>query len=335
MKNILHILIVITLFAGFSMACNQGDIVHDATGTFEAIEIIVSSEANGKVLQLDIEEGDELEAEQQVAIIDGSMLLLQKEQILASADALKLKRADAQPQVEVLEEQLKSSYLDIATLESQLSVLTTEQQRINNLHMAEAATDQQKDEIDGKVDVLNNQITAARGKQTIIKTQIKATKDAVHIQNRAIGSERKPLEKTAAVIDHQISKTTLTNPVKGIVLTQYVYEGEYVNIGKPMYKLADLSEMTLRAYITGDQLSLIQLNQEVKVLIDAGEENYKTYSGIITWISPKAEFTPKTIQTKNERSNLVYAIKIKVMNDGYLKIGMYGEVDFENIEKSK
>jgi HlyD family secretion protein len=153
--------------------------------------------------------------------------------------------------------------------------------------------------------------------------------ETIATQNRIILSEGKPLEKRVAQLDDQLKKANIINPVNGTVITKYAEAGEMTSSGKALYKIADLSTMTLRAYITGTQLSQVKLGQTVKVLVDDGADKYKEIPGNITWISDKAEFTPKTIQTKDERANLVYAIKVKVKNDGYLKIGMYGEVKFK------
>ena len=162
----------------------------------------------------------------------------------------------------------------------------------------------------------------------VTEQQINVQLNNTATQNRSVLSESKPLQKQVAQIDDQLHRANIVNPSAGTVITKYAEAGEMTAAGKALYKIADLSEMTLRAYITGDQLSQIKLNQQVKVLVDSGAKNYRTYTGTISWISDKAEFTPKTIQTKEERANLVYAVKIKAKNDGYLKIGMYGEVKF-------
>ncbi|WP_315821896.1 HlyD family secretion protein [Paraflavitalea speifideaquila] len=161
---------------------------------------------------------------------------------------------------------------------------------------------------------------------TVTQQQINVQRSNVGTQNRSILSEGKPLEKRIAQLDDQLKRSGVANPINGTVITKYAEAGEMTATGKALYKIADLSTMTLRAYITGTQLSQVKLNQPVKVLIDNGAKEYREYNGVITWISDKAEFTPKTIQTKEERANLVYAVKIKVKNDGYIKIGMYGEV---------
>jgi HlyD family secretion protein len=182
------------------------------------------------------------------------------------------------------------------------------------------------DDISGQIDVLKKQIEAAKSQVNVLERQISAQNSIVNIQNRGILSEKKPLEKRAKQLDDQIARTRITNPMQGTVLTKYAEQGEITTIGKAIYKLADMSKMTLRAYIQGSQLGQFKINQKVKIRIDDGKDKYRNMEGTVTWISEKAEFTPKTIQTKDERANLVYAIKISVPNDGYLKIGMYGEV---------
>ncbi|MEO7487297.1 MAG: HlyD family efflux transporter periplasmic adaptor subunit, partial [Ferruginibacter sp.] len=186
----------------------------------------------------------------------------------------------------------------------------------------------QLDDITGQVNILQQQILASKSQLAVLQSQVKSQRQSVAIQNRGILSEKNPMEKKVAQIQDQLNKTNIVNPVTGTVLTKYADANEFTSTGKAIYKIADLTTMKLRAYITGNQLAQVKLNQVVKVLIDDGKGKYKELPGIISWISDKAEFTPKTIQTKEERANLVYATKINVKNDGYLKIGMYGEVKF-------
>jgi HlyD family secretion protein len=168
-----------------------------------------------------------------------------------------------------------------------------------------------------------------RKQMVVTRRQIDVQRTNSNTQNRSILSEKEPLQKRVKQLELQIGDARIINPVNGTVIAKYAEAGEMTAAGKALYKIADLSTMTLRAYITGSQFSQIKLGQQVKVLVDNGAENYRTYPGTITWISGKAEFTPKTIQTKEERANLVYAIKVKVKNDGFLKIGMYGDVQFK------
>jgi HlyD family secretion protein len=203
--------------------------------------------------------------------------------------------------------------------QSQLSNLLHEKTRVENLLRQDAATGKQLDDINAQIDVVKKQMN-------VTQQQINVQRSNVGTQNRGILSQGKPLEKKVAQIADLMDKTNIRNPINGTVITKYAEEGENTSAGKALYKIADLGTMTLRAYITGTQLSQVKLGQTVKVLVDDGADKYKEFPGQITWISDKAEFTPKTIQTKDERANLVYAMKVKVKNDGYLKIGMYGEV---------
>lgn len=312
MKRLFQLLILgsITVLA----SCKSGNGKYDATGTFEANEVIVSSELSGKILSFSVEEGMLLAKDTVVGTVDAANITLQKEQVEASVAALSEKTADVSPAVRLLENQL-------AVQQSQLNNLLHEQARVQNLLKQDAATGKQLDDITAQVDV-------ARKNLTVTQQQINVQKNNVATQNRSILSEGKPLQKRVAQLDDQLKKANIINPVGGTVITKYAEPGEITATGKALYKIADLSTMMLRAYITGSQLSQIKLGQAVKVLVDDGADKYREIPGTISWISDKAEFTPKTIQTKDERANLVYATKIKVKNDGYLKIGMYGEVKF-------
>jgi HlyD family secretion protein len=293
-------------------ACNGNKNNFDASGTFEADEVVVSSEIAGKLLAFDVEEGILLSKDSVVGMVDATPINLQQQQVEASIAALREKTSDVTPQVKLLEEQL-------AVQQSQLDNLLHEKTRIENLLKADAATGKQLDDINSQIDVVKKSMTVTR-------QQIAVQKNNIATQNRSILSEAEPLKKRVAQLQDQVQRANIVNPVAGTVLTKYVEAGEVVSTGKALYKIADLSELYLRAYITGEQLPIIKLGQQVKVMIDNGAKKHKEYSGIITWISDKAEFTPKTIQTKEERANLVYAMKVRVKNDGYLKIGMYGGV---------
>ncbi len=309
-------------------ACKDTNKKFDASGTFEATEIIVSAESTGKILSLDIKEGDNVAKGKIIGAIDPLSIELQKEQLQASMTALTEKSNDASPQISVYQEQIGVQKSQIGVQKQQLIVLQKEQKRLENLVKAEAATPKQLDDVNGQVDVLKKQIEAAESSIKVFERQISAQTAVVGIQNRGILSEKGPLEKRMKQLDDQLSRTKITNPIDGTVLSKYAESGEITTMGKAIYKVADMSEMTLRAYITGDQLGQIKINQKVKVMIDDGKDKYRELAGTLFWISEKAEFTPKTVQTKDERANLVYAIKIKVKNDATLKIGMYGEVLF-------
>jgi len=302
------------LTASVLLSCGGKNGKYDASGTFEADEVIVSAELPGKILRLDIEEGNSVAKDSVVGVLDAQNISLQKEQMEANIQALGEKTSDVTPQVKLLENQL-------AVQRSKLSNLLHEKARIENLLKQDAATGKQLDDINSEIDVAEKNID-------VTQQQINVQRNSVATQNRSILSESKPLQKRVAQLDDQLSKANIVNPVNGTVITKYAEAGEVTSAGKALYKIADLSTMTLRAYITGSQLSQLKLGQNVKVLVDDGADKYREMPGKVTWISDKAEFTPKTIQTKDERANLVYATKIKVKNDGYLKIGMYGEVKF-------
>lgn len=298
----------------FLFACNNSSLRSDATGTFEAEEVIVSAEVPGKILTLNVDEGASLKKDSVVGTIDAVNLALQKEQVDASIRALSQKTSDIAPQIKLLYDQL-------AVQQSQLATLERERARTENLLKQDAATGKQLDDINAQIDMLNKQITVTR-------QQIVVNRSNISTQNRGILSESEPLRKRAEQLNDQLQRANILNPVNGNVLAKYAEAGEVVSAGKALYKIADLSYVNLRAYITGGELPLVKLGQEVTVLIDSGKNHYREYPGTVSWISDKAEFTPKTIQTKEERANLVYAIKVRVKNDGYLKIGMYGEVRF-------
>lgn len=313
MRNLFLPLFIIVLF----FACSTKKETFDASGSFEVDEVIVSSELSGQILTFNVHEGDSLPAGQAIGTINSDNIDLQKAQVEASIQALSEKTLNVTPQIRLLQDQL-------AVQQSQLDNLLHEKERTERLVKADAATGKQLDDINAQIDVVRKQMNATQ-------QQIAVQKSTTSTSNRSILSERKPLQKRAAQLEEQLSKSKIINPVNGIVITKYAEQGEVTTPGKALYKIADLSEMTLRAYVTGIQLAEIKLNQQADVLIDNGANDYKTYPGTITWISDKAEFTPKTIQTKEERANLVYAVKIKVKNDGYLKIGMFGEVKFRNV----
>lgn len=319
----------ILLAALFSLAaCNNSDNNYDASGTFEADELMVTAKATGTILQLNVEEGQQLTINEKVGEIDPKNVELQKEQVIASMDAIEQKTNSALPQIQVLQSQISGQSANVSVLQEQLQNAIRERNRTANLVAKDAATKKQLDDANGQIKVIQKQIAAAQSQLSILQQQISTTKENVSIQNRAILSERRPTEKKVEQIDEQLKNNTIESPISGMVLTKYLNQGEFATVGKPIFKMANLEVMTLKTFVTGDQLPQIKIGQQVKVLIDAGDGKTKELPGTIYWISSKAEFTPKTIQTKNERANLVYAVKIHVKNDGYLKIGMYGDVKF-------
>jgi HlyD family secretion protein len=281
-------------------ACQESQNPYDAMGTFEAVETIIPANATGVIEKLDITEGQELDSGQVVGYIDSTQLYLRKKQLQAQYKAVLSKKPNITKQVAALQEQLKQA--------------EHEQTRITNLVKADAATPKQLDD--------------AKAQVAIIRKQIEAMQSSLGITSYGITEESTPVYIQIEQIDDQLEKCKIVNPVKGTVLTTYAETHEMAIPGKALYKIADLSDIILRVYVTGEQLPGLKLNQQINVLVDDTEGGYKEYPGTIEWISDKAEFTPKTIQTKDERANLVYAMKVKVPNDGFLKIGMYGEVKF-------
>lgn len=308
-------LIFTIISIAFLSACSSSQLKYDAAGIFEADEVIVSSELPGKILDFKVNEGNILQKGATVAIIDALPISLQQEQLQASVKALSQKTQNVAPQIKLLNDQ-------IAVQTTQLTNLQHERNRIETLLKADAATAKQLDDINFQIESVKKQIA-------VTQQQIAVQINNVQTQNRAILSETEPLEKQIAQLKDKEKRSTIINPINGTILTKYAMEGEITSAGKAMYKIADLSTLILRTYISGTQLSQIKIGQNVKVFIDEGDKKYKNYTGTITMVSDKAEFTPKTIQTKDERANLVYAVKVLVKNDGYLKIGMYGEIQFK------
>ncbi len=317
MKKITLLLPVVALF----FACNRNKTDFDAAGNFEADEVIVSARQNGELLAFNVSEGAHLKRGAKVGQIDVTLAELQREQTEASIGTLQEKTRSPQDQTELVRKQL-------LVQQSQLAQLQRERQRTENLVKADAATQKQLDDLNAGIDQLQKQIS-------VTQQQMKLNTSTTETQNRSILSEKAPLEKAAAQFREQVNRGQVINPIAGVVLTKYALQGEMATLGKPLYKIANTDTLFLKAYITGEQLPQVKLGQAVTVRIDQGKDEYKTYPGKITWISDRSEFTPKTIQTKNERANLVYAIKVQVKNDGYLKIGMYGEVLFSAEPVSK
>ncbi|MCF0071001.1 HlyD family efflux transporter periplasmic adaptor subunit [Dyadobacter sp. CY261] len=311
MKTYSYLIIMVAVLT----ACNGKENPYDASGTFEAVETIVSAEATGRIMVLNLEEGQQLTAGQTVGYIDSLQLYLRKKQLEAQIRATGSRVPDIVAQTNVYKQQ-------IAVSQVRLDNLIHEQKRIQNLLKADAATPKQLDDINAQVEELQKQLEVIR-KQDAAQTSVLKT------QTSGLRADVLPLYVQIEQINDQLAKSRIINEVGGTVLTKYAEANEVATAGKPLYKIADLSTIILRAYVTGDQLTGIKLNQQVKVLVDDVNGKYRESQGTIEWISNKAEFTPKTIQTKDERANLVYAVKIRVKNDGYLKIGMYGEVAFK------
>lgn len=270
----------------------------DASGSFEAVETIIGADANGTIKKFDVEEGQELKAGQNIGYVDSLQLHLKKEQLKAQIKSILSQKPNISAQ--------------LASLQVQLQSAERNQKRTANLVMQGSVTQKQLDDA--------NTLVAD------MKRKIEAQKSSLDISTKFIETQTEPLQLQIAEINKQIHNCLIINPINGTVLTKYVEKDEMATVGKALYKIANLSSIILRAYITGNQLARVKLNQNVKVFVDGGNNKYKEYNGRVEWISDEAEFTPKDILTKEERQNLVYAVKIKVKNDGYLKIGMYGQV---------
>ena len=292
MKKVIYIAMAL-----LAISCTK-EAEFDAQGTFEATEVVVSSEATGRILNFDIEEGMAIAANQAVGTIDSLQLHLQRKQLVAQQSALLASRPDVKKQVAALREQIAKQ--------------KTELRRVDNMLRDGAATQKQKDDIEAQIKILEGQLEAQ------LSTLDKNTS--------TINGNSVVLEAQIAALDDRISKCRIISPVGGTVLVKYAEAGELASAGKPLMKVANLEDIYLRAYFTSDQLSKVNLGDEVKVVADFGGTERYDYTGRVAWISSESEFTPKTIQTKDSRANLVYAVKIAVENDGRLKIGLAGEV---------
>ena len=295
MKNKIYILTLIIITT--ILSCGNSNNKADGYGNFEATEITISAENNGKLMQFDVNEGNTLEKEQFIGYIDTIPLALKREQLEVSKAVISSKSKGVLSQIAVLNSKLRTAY--------------TNKTRTENLIKDKAGTQKQLDDISGEIDVIKNQIRS------------------VEIQNSPVVNELKSIDVQLKQIDDQIEKSKIVNPVKGTVLTKYAEPNEITAFGKPLYKIADLSTMQLRVYISETQLANIKIGQEVTVKIDDAED-MKSYKGTISWMASEAEFTPKIIQTKEERVALVYAVKVDVKNDGSLKIGMPAELWLNN-----
>lgn len=295
-KNILSLCAAIAALT----ACSSGEKDYDASGVFETTEVIVSAEATGEILSLNVEEGQDVKRNEMLGLIDTLQLSLHGQQLAANQSAADSKRLDANRQV--------------ASIRQQIINLQKEKKRFSDLLAANAATQKQVDDISYQIEVLQRQLAA--------------TQEQIGSNNQSAGNQSMGIKAQRAQTEDQIRKAHITSPITGTVLTKYAEQGEYATPGRALFKVGDISRMRLRAYITAPQLTTLKVGQKVKVFADMGETESKAYEGTVEWISDKAEFTPKTIQTRDERANLVYAIKVAVKNDGMIKRGMYGDVKF-------
>lgn len=277
-------------------SCENGKTA-DAYGQFEAEEVTISSEASGILKSFIAKEGMKLEVGQKVGQVDSTQLALRKDELLASVRSIRTNISRLDAQAAVYKEQLETAKKDL--------------NRVTNLKQNNAATQQQIDQAQGQVNVLQKQIAS------------------VEVQKQSIYAELETMKTRIAQVEDQIEKTRIINPVSGTVLTSYAEPNELVSTGKPLYEIASLEEMILQVYVSGAQLPQVILGQEVEVLIDKNAQENEVLRGVVRWIASEAEFTPRMIQTKEERVTQVYAVEVQVPNpDGKLKIGMPGEVNF-------
>jgi len=292
MKKIINQVLLLVIIAG----CSGRDDLSDAYGNFETIEYLISAEGSGKILALNLDEGDDLSAGQVVGLIDTIPIHLQVIQLKAKIKAINAQKAGVRAQIQVQK--------------TQKQTLLIEKKRLENLLKDNAATGKQMDDLNGQLNTLEQQTLATQSSY------------------ETIDSEMTAMEAQVKIVEDQQRRNIIVNPMDGTVLEKFTETYEMTMAGKALYKIADLKNMILRVYISGNQLAQVKLGQQVEVLIDHGSEEQQFLEGKVTWISGKSEFTPKIIQTKEERVNLVYAVKVEVRNDGRLKIGMPGEVNF-------
>lgn len=290
------LIVIYSLFVG----CSGSKSDFEASGTFEAEGTIISAEATGVIRQFDVEEGQELTAGQIIGYIDSTQLYLKKRQL--------------ESQIRALQGRKPNIAVQLSALQAQLQTAQTERTRLEKLVAGDAATQKQLDDVNAQIEVL--------------KKQINAQQSSLKISSDGISDDVATLQVQIEQLEDQLAKHRLTAPQNGTVLAKIAKVNELTTVGKPLYKIADLQNITFRAFVTSAQLTQLKIGQNVRVFADFGEKKRREYKGTISWISDKSEFTPKTIQTQDERANLVYAVKITVKNDGYLKIGMYGEVNF-------
>lgn len=327
----------------FIMAsCGEDKRDYDATGTFEATEVTVSAESSGQLISFNVAEGQLLNGGITVGQIDSRQLTLKRAQLATSNDQLVATHGqlDANKRQLVANRQATASkQLDlkkqVASIRQQIANQQRERQRFSELLRDGAVPRKQVDDIDYQIQVLQKQLAATEEQITSQNAAlaeqnkgIAAQIDGINSQQAGVSAQQAGVRAQQAQLDDQITHTFVKSPLSGTVLEKYAEQGEFVSIGKPLFKIADTKRMFIRAYITSEQLKDVRLGQKVKVMADYGNGQKKQYDGVVTWISSRSEFTPKTIVTDNERADLVYAVKIQFQNDGYVKIGMYGEVKF-------
>ncbi|KAA6300388.1 MAG: hypothetical protein EZS26_003472 [Candidatus Ordinivivax streblomastigis] len=298
MKGYTFLFIAMTIW--LLSACGNNNGAYDASGIFEATEIIVSAKETGEILGFNVHEGDAVTPDLSLGVIDTTQLFLKKKQLEASQGAIRARMSNIPKQ--------------IASLQEQISTQRQEQKRFENLVSRNAANQKQLDDIHAQI--------------VFLEKQLSAQMETLSSANSGILYEIASLDAQIDQLNDHIGNSIIKSPTKGVILAKYAERGELAVQGKALFKVADMENVFLRAYIIADQLTQLKTGRHVKVYSDKGKADREEHDGILTWISDKAEFTPKTIQTRNERANLVYAVKIRINNDGLIKMGMYGDVTF-------
>ena len=320
---------ILPLAALLLTACGDKNNHNEATGTFEATEVTVSAKSSGELQVFAISEGQEIEQGKEVGHIDSYPLQLKKDQLATTRSQLDANKR----QLAASRQATNSTQLDlemqVATIRQQIANAQRERQRFTELVNDGAVPRKQLDDINYQIKVLEKQLAAAREQIKSNNASLAQQSSGIGAQMDGIDAQQASLTVQQAQLDDQIANTLVKAPITGTVLEKYAEQGEFVSTGKPLFKMADVRETTLRAYVTSAQLEKVKVGQAVKVTADYGGDRSQTYDGVVTWISSQSEFTPKTIVTDDERADLVYAVKVRVKNDGHIKMGMYGTVSFE------
>ncbi len=290
----------IAALAAMVMSCSHDETQYEASGVFEATEVVVSAKIQGEIVELNGEEGQPVTQDSAVGFIDYKQLSIKKQQLESSRQSGEDRKLDVNSQV--------------ASIRQQIANAQREKARYEKLYQQNAASRKQVDDIQYEINVLERQLAA--------------TTEQISTSNTSITSSSQSIDSQISGVDVQIADATIKSPITGTVLTKYAEPGEYAAVGRALFRVANINDIKLRAYVTASQVTTLKLGQKVTVYADDGKDGRKAYDGTVSWISDEAEFTPKTIQTRDERSNLVYAVKISVNNDGNIKRGMYGDVKF-------
>lgn len=324
MKRLTVIATVLLVLA----SCGKKDKEFDATGTFEATEVTVSAKASGELVMFNVAEGQTIEAGNTVGNIDVTQLTLKKNELATAASQLNANQEQLRSNRRATDSKQLDLQKQVASLKQQIANAKRERQRYTELVNDGAVPRKQLDDINYQISVLEKQLAATTDQLAATNRSLAEQSAGIDAQISGIDAQRQGIAVQQAQLDDQIANATVRTPIRGTVLEKYVEQGEFVSVGKPLFKMADTDRMFIRAYITSAQLQSVKVGNKCQVFADYGAGQKKSYEGTVTWISDRSEFTPKTIVTDDERADLVYAVKIAIKNDGFVKIGMYGEVKF-------